>query len=198
MNHQKINKNMKPTPEAYVNRYIRFDPPSRLPSLMSPWAHNVERSVEAAMRLGCAVMNVKNPVPGTEIIGTNARMLIRDHDKPPVKGIALQDQFCVFDLDSEYDAYRFMDCLLSKVEHLGHELEYVKGGSDKSKHFVVRTNDGYTLYAASSIGQRHDDGNKDAVELFVHWRIDYYAPRKRQSNHASTDRNLSDSAKTTR
>lgn len=194
MNHQPNNKKPKPTPEAYVNRYIRFDPPSRLPSLMCPWSYNVERATQAAMKLGCAVYDVKTPVPGTEIIGSNARMMIRDRENSPVKGIAIEDQFITMDFETKVEAYRFMNCIIEKIEHIGHEVEYITS-TDRNKHFVVRTTDGYTLYCVSNVTDNTDSlldhvGLTKEALLFVHWRIDYHAPRKRQPNNKATDSNL--------
>lgn len=194
MNHQQSNNISKPTPEAYVNRYIRFDPPSRMPSLLCPWSNSVQEVINSSMRIGCAVLDVYQPVKATEIRGTNARMMVRDFVKPPVRGLGLYDQFCVFELDDEESAYKFMDAVLSKTEHIGHQIEYLEGNTDRCKRFVVRSKDGYVLYCTTSIGSRFDPDNEQAADLFIHWQIDYYAPRKRKSNHSTTDRNLFDSA----
>lgn len=191
----------KPSVEAYVNRYIRFDPPSSLPSVMCSWSDTVDKAVKTALEFGCKVEEFSEPVIGTQIIGNTAEMMIRNHPDPPAKGIGLYDQYCVFDLENELQAYKFMDCMLQKVEFLKHEVEYInKGYHQRYKHFVVRTKDGYKLYCTScvtSVTSKPDAPNKNAVQLFIHWKIDYHAPtRKRKPNNQAQDCDVFDSSKT--
>lgn len=183
--------------ETYVNRYIRFDAPSRLPSVMCSWSNSVDEAVEIAQKLGCTHQNVVEPVPGTEIIGNTARMMIRAHNDPPAKGIGLLDQYCVFDLENELEAYKFMDCLLGKIEFLKHEVEYINRGyhPQRYKHFVVRTKDGYNLYCTSCVTNNISPSDKNAVQLFIHWKIDFHAPtRKRKSNNQAQNSDVSHGA----
>jgi hypothetical protein len=184
----------KPSPESYVARYVRYDSPSNLPSLLVPWTATLAESRKHAERMNLTLAEINDREHGSrlQIKGAIASIEIREHEKPPTKAIRLQDQFCMIELENMEAAYRFMNAIISNCEKIGHQIEYVSH-TQKSKHFVIRTKDGYTLYVCSSANYRLPDVS-EVVDLFIHWRPDFHDPRKRKSDRQTTDSNLFDSA----
>jgi hypothetical protein len=182
---------------AYADKYVLFEGPSMLPCIMFTWNQSVSKAIDLALSKGLLVKDIDKPFTGTEIIGSKTSMIIRDYVKAPRSDMRLYDQCSVIEFDTQKQASQFIDRVLEKTAQHNHEIETITQTQD-SKHFVIRSKQGYLLYCASVINKRFDAKNEQAVQLLLHWRIDYNAKSKRTADNTPAYSNLFDGTETNR
>lgn len=185
----------------FIQRYVRFDKPSNMPSLLVSWHESMDDGVARALRKGLRVELTSKPVDGMEIIGSKTRLLIRDNTLAKNKRqqedvlygyILLFDQFCVLEMDDEADANAFIDTLLAMMTHNCSSLTAtVTETTDTTRRLLFENSNGYRLYCVTAINRLFNLSNDDAVDLFIHWKLDY-DESARQSEYTATSSNIFD------
>lgn len=187
----------------FIQRYVRFDRPSNMPSLLVSWHESLDDGVARALRKGLRVELTSKPVDGMEIIGAKTRLLIRDNALAKNKRqqedvlfgyILLFDQFCVLEMENQADANAFIETLLAIMKrNCGKFKVSVTETTELTRRMLFENSIGYRLYCVTAINRLFDLNNDDAVDLFIHWKLEY-DQSKRESNYSAQDSNLFDGA----
>lgn len=191
----------------FIQRYVRFDKPSNMPSLLVSWHESLDDGVSRALRKGLKVELTSKPVDGMEIIGAKTRLLIRDNALAKNKRqqedvlfgyILLFDQFCVLEMNDQADANAFIETLLVMITQNCVNLKVsVTETTELTRRMLLENGNGYKLYCVTAINRLFDLNNDDAVDLFIHWKLEY-DQSARKSNYTAQDSNLFDSAEVVR
>jgi len=199
---------------VWIEHHIRFDKKvGDMPCVLCYWSDNVDmvKDYITVFHPKMQIRSVTQPVDAIEIIGARSRLLLRDHNMMGFRRnhhysndkIRLYDQFVVIQQANHQTATLFAAKLLDHIAANGklkvtvHNAKYRPDAFLNQQTFTIRNKEGYMLSCVTVINPGSIADNPDSCELFLHWKIDYVAPSKGQSDNAAEDSNVSDSPKTT-
>lgn len=172
----------------FIERYVRFDAPSKMPSIFASWHEPLDKATERAISYGLRVATVDKPVEGYEIIGRSSRVLLRDYAlarKRPQADIALYDQFSIFEMESFEDANEFIELLIAKIRDTNLQITVLERSS-KTRRLVIESAKGYRMLCVTVINSIFDVANEDKSDLFIHWTLEYDKSARKSNNQVAS------------